>query len=225
MYDLHTHTIFSDGVLVPAESVRRAKASGYKGLAITDHADASNYLMLVENLLLFKESYNKNSDDFKVIIGVEFTHILPKEMGKLVLGAKKVGADIIIVHGETIVEPVERYTNRAAIESNVDILAHPGLITDEDSQLAAKNGVFLEITTRKGHCYTNAHVAIQAKSFGVNLVVNNDFHAPSDFLSKDMIKKIMSGAGLSNHEIERTFDNNKRLFLNKLEDKNGKEEA
>ncbi len=42
MIDLHTHSLFSDGVLVPSELVRRAVMKGYEVIAITDHADASN---------------------------------------------------------------------------------------------------------------------------------------------------------------------------------------
>lgn len=36
-YDLHTHTCYSDGTLVPADLVQRAHAAGVKVLAVTDH--------------------------------------------------------------------------------------------------------------------------------------------------------------------------------------------
>ncbi|WP_429885909.1 PHP domain-containing protein, partial [Geoalkalibacter halelectricus] len=42
MIDLHTHTLFSDGELIPAELIRRAAVAGYTALAITDHVDLSN---------------------------------------------------------------------------------------------------------------------------------------------------------------------------------------
>lgn len=38
--DLHTHSLFSDGVLLPSEMLQRAAQLGYGVLAITDHADA-----------------------------------------------------------------------------------------------------------------------------------------------------------------------------------------
>jgi len=37
VYDLHTHTIYSDGALAPAELVARAAANGVQVLALTDH--------------------------------------------------------------------------------------------------------------------------------------------------------------------------------------------
>ena len=37
VYDLHTHTIYSDGALAPAELVARAAAHGVTVLALTDH--------------------------------------------------------------------------------------------------------------------------------------------------------------------------------------------
>ena len=51
MIDLHTHTFFSDGALVPAEHVRRVEVLGYTAIAITDHADSSNIHFLIPNLL------------------------------------------------------------------------------------------------------------------------------------------------------------------------------
>jgi len=37
IYDLHTHTFYSDGALAPAELVARAAANGVQVLALTDH--------------------------------------------------------------------------------------------------------------------------------------------------------------------------------------------
>jgi histidinol phosphatase-like PHP family hydrolase len=217
MYDLHTHTVFSDGELIPAESARRAQVTGYHGIAITDHADSSNLLWIVENQLKFKETFNKYNKDFKIIIGVELTHILPNEINILTEKARNNGADIILVHGETIVEPVLKNTNRAAIEAGVDILAHPGLISDEDVKLAAKNNVYMELTTRKGHSYTNAYVYKKSLEYECNCVINNDAHAPEDYLSINTIKKVLQGIGILEEDIERIFTNNKNIFYRKME--------
>ena len=40
-YDLHCHSTFSDGLLPPAEVVRRAAANGVEVLALTDHDETS----------------------------------------------------------------------------------------------------------------------------------------------------------------------------------------
>ena len=42
MYDLHTHSLLSDGELLPSELARRYEEKGYKAIAITDHVDFSN---------------------------------------------------------------------------------------------------------------------------------------------------------------------------------------
>ena len=210
-YDLHTHTTFSDGVLIPAESVRRGKVNGYSGMALTDHADESNYKFIIENQKRFQESFNKISE-FKIIVGVEFTHVKPSILGKLVCDAREFGADIVVVHGETIVEPVEKRTNRAAIDSGADILAHPGLIDEEDVKLAVKNNVALELTTRKGHSYTNGYVYSVASKYGATVVLNNDFHAPGDGLDINMLQKVLRGVGVGEAEMRTVFDNNKNIF-------------
>ena len=139
IYDLHTHSTHSDGMLIPAEVARTAQVKGYLGVALTDHVDSSNIINVIKSNIEFKEWFNKSSDSFKVIIGVEITHVNPKDILKLTNIARDNGADIVVVHGETISEPVYTGTNRAAIEAKVDILAHPGLISMEDASLASDN--------------------------------------------------------------------------------------
>ena len=210
--DLHTHTTFSDGVLIPAESARRAIAAGYSGFAVTDHADYSNLAQNLAGALRFKESFRGLENVFTVLAGVELTHISPSQIAELTEKARELRADIVIVHGETIVEPVEEGTNRAAILAGVDVLAHPGLITEEDASLAAEKGVCLEITTRRGHSFSNGHVARMAKLTGARLVVNNDAHAPGDYTGEALTLKILRGAGLTLHEAERVVAETVKFF-------------
>ena len=40
--NLHSHTLHSDGELIPAELFRRVEVAGLEGVALTDHADASS---------------------------------------------------------------------------------------------------------------------------------------------------------------------------------------
>jgi histidinol phosphatase-like PHP family hydrolase len=199
MIDLHTHTTFSDGELIPSELARRAAKAGYRAVAMTDHADFSNLDLILTNIGRFV-SKSGAFLGVDVLCGVEITHVPPPLIAHLVALARQGGAALVVVHGETIVEPVETGTNLAAIEAGVDILAHPGLITPEEAELAAERGVYLEITTRKGHSLTNGHVAALARRFGAKLVINNDAHAPEDLIGQERRKKVAFGAGLSHDE-------------------------
>lgn len=210
MIDLHTHTFFSDGELVPAELVRRASVAGYRAMAITDHADRSNTAWLLSNLVGVVDELGQDNG-MQVLAGVELTHVPPRAMADVARLARDNGAEIVVVHGETIVEPVMPGTNLAAIRAGVDVLAHPGLITAEETALAAEKGVCLEITTRKGHSLTNGHVVRMALEHGAKLVINNDAHTPGDLVSADLAKKIALGAGLSEDQYEQARRNSADL--------------
>jgi putative hydrolase len=95
------------------------------------------------------------------------------------------------------VEPVVPGTNRAALEADIDLLAHPGFITEEEAALAAQKNILLELSGRKGHSLTNGHVARVAERTGAALAINADAHAPGDFLTPEMAEKVGLGAGLS----------------------------
>ena len=211
MIDLHTHTTFSDGELIPAELARRAAKAGYKGLAITDHADPSNMYHIIENLRRFALETGPYLD-LNLAIGVELTHCPPPLIPGLITEARRAGAMLVVVHGETIVEPVARGTNLAAIEGGADVLAHPGLITEPEVRLAAEKGVHLEITTRKGHSLTNGHVAVMARSFGAKLVIDNDAHAPGDLVSQEMRGMVALGAGMTREEHRQAEKNAQDIF-------------
>ncbi len=199
MIDLHTHTTFSDGVLVPAELARRAKVTGYRAVALTDHADASNMDLVVPRLAAMAREYSIYMD-IAIVPGVELTHVPAALMAQEVGRARALGALIVGAPGETIVEPVEQGTNLAAIEAGVDVLAHPGLITPEEVRLAAQKGVLLEITTRAGHGYANGHVLGLARAFGAPFVLNNDAHEPRDLVGPELRRRIALGCGMSEEE-------------------------
>lgn len=204
MYNLHSHSLLSDGVLLPSEIAVRYMAAGYKVIAITDHADYSNIEYTVKAILEFTNHWPKDAG-IKVLPGVELTHIPPEQFKSLVKYARGKGMKVIIGHGETIVEPVIPGTNRAALEAGVDILAHPGLITNADAALASKKGVFLEITSRRGHSDTNAHVVECALKAGARMILNHDSHDPDNIISPDELKDVGLRAGLSEKDIERIY--------------------
>ena len=128
MYDFHTHTFLSDGVLSPIELIRRALVCGYKAMAITDHVGLGNIEYVLNTLVIDCAQATKRWD-ILVLPGVEITHVPKEDIDLVARTAKEMGAKIVAVHGETVVEPVEPGTNEAAVRSSsVDILAHPGLI-------------------------------------------------------------------------------------------------
>ncbi|MBW2086419.1 MAG: histidinol phosphate phosphatase domain-containing protein, partial [Deltaproteobacteria bacterium] len=196
MIDLHTHTLLSDGELLPSELVRRAEDHGYRYIALTDHVDSSNLDFVVPRLVQAVREMEAHFQ-VRIIPGAELTHVPPALFASLAQKARELGAVLLVAHGETPVEPVAPGTNRAAIEAGVDILAHPGLITDEEASLAAQKGVCLEITARKGHCLTNGHVALVAKAVGAGLVLNTDSHDPADLITLDFARVVARGAALS----------------------------
>jgi putative hydrolase len=210
MIDLHTHSLFSDGVLVPSELVRRAVMKGYEIIAITDHADASNLDFTIPRVAAACKDLNRRWN-ITALPGIELTHIPPETFRELTDRARSLGAVVVVAHGETLVEPVHPGTNRAAIEAKVDILAHPGLITKEEAALAAKNGVNLEITTRKGHSLSNGHVAKTALEAGAGLVIDTDTHEPGDLVTDEQARSILFGAGLGAEQVEMVLKNSREL--------------
>ncbi len=213
MIDLHTHSLLSDGVLLPTELVQRANHAGYSAMAITDHVDRSNIDFAVPRLVEVLDEL-KDHTPVQAIPGAEITHVPPVLIGQLVNRARELGAKIVLVHGETVAEPVIAGTNRAAIESGADVLSHPGLISMEDAVLAREKGVSLEITARKGHSLSNGHVAKVAMAAGASMVVNTDAHSPEDLISRERAAIILRSAGIPEENIETIFANSQKLVDN-----------
>jgi histidinol phosphatase-like PHP family hydrolase len=211
MIDLHTHSLFSDGELIPSELVRRAEVIGYRALAITDHADSSNLDWIVPRLIQVCQDLNPHGKVW-AIPGVELTHLPPALIAPLTSRARALGAKVVLVHGETVVEPVPPGTNHQAIEARVDILAHPGLISEEDVKLAREKGVFLEITSRQGHSLSNGHVARLAQKAGAPLVLNTDTHIPDDLITQEKALKVVLGASLASKDFERMLENSRQIL-------------
>ncbi|HUH67192.1 MAG TPA: histidinol phosphate phosphatase domain-containing protein [Syntrophales bacterium] len=215
MIDLHTHSIFSDGELIPSELARRAKVRGYGALAITDHGDHSNFDFIIPRLV---RVCGKLADAMGIALipGIEITHVPPDYIHELAVECRKAGARIIVVHGETVVEPVAKGTNRAAVVAPIDILAHPGLITAEEAMEASRNSVYLEITTRNGHSLTNGHVARIAREAKAPLILNTDSHAPGDLVDQNMAWNVAIGAGLIDADIKGMLRNSQALVKKAL---------
>lgn len=198
--DLHTHSIFSDGELIPAELVRRAMVLGHDAIAITDHVDMSNVEFVVTNVV---KAVELCEDYIKVIPGVEITHVPPRKIDHVAKLARKYGAEWIVVHGETVTEPVAPGTDHASAGNpEIDVIGHPGFITIDDAQLAADNDVILEITGRAGHNITNGHVVNMARAVGAKMVIDSDTHQPENLMDEATARVVALGAGMTQEETE-----------------------
>ena len=212
--DLHMHTLFSDGDLLPSELARRAQVLNHETIAITDHVDSSN-LEAISKISEAIEDINNNWE-INVVLGAEITHAPVELIDKLAKKSRELGAKIVIVHGETLAEPVVEGTNLSAVKSsNVDILAHPGIITVEEAEIAKENNIALEISSRKGHCLANGHVASIATEIGVDLVIDTDTHSPGDLITFKQAQKIGLGAGLTKEKVIEALVDNPRKILEK----------
>ena len=210
MIDLHTHTLLSDGDLIPTELARRAEVLGFRALGLADHVDTA-LVDAVVPLLVKAAADLAPVMKMKVIPGAEVTHCRPEHIARVVARARQLGARIVVVHGETLSEPVIEGTNRAALSAGCDILAHPGLLTEADARLAAEKGVLLEVTGRAGHCLANGHVVQVARRTGAQVIFGSDSHAPEDLRSRPGAEKVLAGAGLSVDEIAAAFEAAERL--------------
>lgn len=210
--DLHMHSLFSDGELLPSELARRALKLSHEVIAITDHVDWYN----VDNIPSIQDAIDDiNANwDITVVLGAEVTHAPVESIDGIAKRAKQLGAKIVVVHGETLNEPVTPGTNRAAVESKyVDIIGHPGLITKEEAEIALKNDIYLEISARKGHCLGNGYVVNIAREVGNKLLVDTDTHAPGDIITFDKSYEVALGAGLSHDEAMKAIVDNPRELL------------
>lgn len=217
VYDFHTHSFLSDGVLSPIELIRRAMVRGYKVIGLSDHVAFGTTSRALP--ILVEECARANSQwDIRALVGVELTHVPANLVDEAARNARDWGAEYVVVHGETIVEPVEEGTNMTAVASPfVDVLAHPGLLTPEEAQVAAKNDVFIEVSARKGHSLANGLVARRATEAGARLLLNSDAHAPEDLLTPEMARHIALGTGIDEHEVQTVLEINPLALLERVD--------
>jgi len=213
--DFHIHSIFSDGMLLPAAIAREAEVKGHSAIAISDHVDASNLEEVLAALTKFVKKQGKTLP-ITVLPGVELSYLRPDLIKDYAKQARKLGAKIVIVHGQSPVEPVIPGTNIESVKLKglVDILAHPGnTLTEEEARYAKENGIFLELSTRRGHKEGNKHVAQMAMKTGAKLLVNTDSHNETDMITQEQAYQVALDAGLTEEEAIKVVKDNPRELL------------
>jgi putative hydrolase len=95
----------------------------------------------------------------------------------------------------------------------VDLLGHPGYISEEAARAALENEVFVELSGREVYAPTNEHIARVAQQVGCKLLVNSDSHNPEQMLTIPRAEKVAREAGLSEDEIYRALGTNAEALL------------
>ncbi len=216
VYDFHTHTTLSDGVLLPMELIRRCVVNDYAALGITDHCSASTMSRVIREVRRDCALAEKHWG-FSAFPGVELTHVPAASISELAAEARRMGAALVVVHGQSPVEPVEPGTNLAAVScADVDILAHPGNLTEHEARLAAENRVFLELSSKDGHSLGNGRVARITLEAGAKLLVNSDAHTPDQLLTNERAWDVARLAGLTEAQVQQVLVENARELLDRI---------
>ena len=210
MFDFHIHVNCSGGRdgLLPSEAMRLAKCAGFRAVGLIVRADPSTLPILLPTLKTLVKTCSLYAG-IEAFAGVELVHVPPALLPDAVGQAREQGAALILAHGESIPRQL------AAINAGVDILAHPGLITVEDAQLAAEKGVLLELNTAPRHCLANGHIVRMAERFGCELLLNSDASSSADFESPDVTQALRKaaalGAGLDAEGLSRLHVTERKL--------------
>ena len=167
LYDLHTHTILSDGEMLPIDLIQqgwqspgtRPSRSPIMSIRPTRNRSLRPWPLCGNRAGLFGGATALRRRDYARAAG---TDRRTRTRGQKTQGR--------ISWLSTARHQSNRSpgTNHAACTCrDVNVLAHPGLITNEEARLAATNGIALEITSRGGHNRTNGHVARIARETGL----------------------------------------------------------
>ena len=211
-FDFHSHSYLTDGRLSPTDMWRHADRLLHRALALTDHIALEDPKPLLDRL--HAEARAWEGGPMTTLVGVEISMVPPRRIADVARSARRAGAEIVIVHGETIVEPVPPGTNRAAIDApEVDLLAHPGRLLADDAELARAHDTVLELSARRGHSLTNGLVAQRALAAGVDLVVDSDAHDAEQLVAFERAEKIAEGAGLAPDAVTRALREAPRRLL------------
>lgn len=210
--DFQNHSTLSDGLLEPMALLQRAVQLNFHAVALTEHVDARNVERMVERLILVQAQARALPVIF--VPGVEITGVPPNEIAEVAKRARRAGAWLVLVHGETLMGGAQPGTNLAAAQCpDVDLIGHPGFLSEEAAYAARENNTFIELSGREVHSLTNGYVAKLAERLGLRLIVNSDTHRPEQMLTMDRAELVARGAGLEQPQIVRALVTNPQELL------------
>ena len=79
-----------------------------------------------------------------------------------------------------------------------------------------ENGIFIELSARRGHSSSNAHVALVSQKTGSKLLVNSDAHCEDDLLSLELAQNVLVQAGLDVRYYDQVLEHNPLLLIEKI---------
>lgn len=210
--DFQNHSTLSDGVLPPIELLKHAKKLGLGGIALTEHVYANKVESIVEKLLQVEKHTRALGIIF--IPGAEVSLVPPDRICEIARRAKEAGARFVTVHGESLMGGTPPGTNLASAQCEyVDMIGHPGFLSDKAAQCAARNNISIELSGRALHSLTNGHNAKLALKYGAKLLVNSDTHKPEDLMTMARAIEVARGAGLDDEEVYRAIVTNAEELL------------
>lgn len=167
---------------------------------------------LLKRLIHIKKQIHELSIyyDVQAYFALKLMYLPPLLLENAVLQYRLAGVPLIAVQGESISDMVEEGTNFSACNAKADILYSPGLIDDNTAEIAAKNNVYLEISTHQKHAYCNAHIAKVAREYGAKMVLGSNANALEEIHSPMMQELICKGANIKMSEVSN-FDLHKEL--------------
>jgi ribonuclease P/MRP protein subunit RPP1 len=170
-YDLHVHSVFSEGESSLEEIASVAKKLGYTGICFTTYILRKRE----EDILKTEIERVKNNIGIEIFLGFEARNI--RELKKL--ASIRRNFDILLVRGGDL------KLNRAAVETpQVDILTHPEYERNDSglnhvlAKLASKNNVAIEINFREILATNGYHRAKVLKNIRQNIILAKKYNAP-----------------------------------------------
>lgn len=202
MIDFHIHP---QAFFSPSEAAHCGRQAGNRSVALLARCHKENLetellplVRAVRQLTLY------NSID--AIAGVELVHVPSGLLPETVAKARELGAQIVVGHGESVLPHgavVPKGANLSAIEAGVDLLAHPGLLTEEEALCAVQKGCALELSLAPWHSMYNGHVAKVALKHGCMLVAGSNAREACDMIWRETAHSLLMGAGMDEQAMQR----------------------
>ncbi|MBL3581699.1 histidinol phosphate phosphatase domain-containing protein [Oleidesulfovibrio alaskensis] len=203
MIELRVCSSLSRGSMSPAQAARMGRLAGLRAMVLTEQVDSvtmtatlAQLVPAVRRLSLF--------GGIEVIAGCEIAHMPPALIPDAVQEARSLGARFVSVLGQYLGSYAEEGTNLAAIDAGCDLLAAPGLISEEEAAFAAERGTMLDITACGMQALANGHIAVAARAAGAPVAVTGGVCEPSQFINADLRRAVALGAGMTPQEYAET---------------------